>query len=70
MNVLAGEGDVPGADMLVLHDPDDDRTPFDAAAAYAGRRAATKLIEVPGTGHKGILRDSITRTETAAFVAR
>ena len=35
MDVLAGKGDVPGADMLILHDPEDDRTPFDAAATYA-----------------------------------
>lgn len=70
MDVLAGKGDVPGAEMLILHDPDDDRTPIADAAAYAERRPATKLIEVPGTGHKGILRDRKTRDEATAFIAR
>ncbi|MEA2000857.1 MAG: alpha/beta fold hydrolase [Actinomycetota bacterium] len=69
MDLFAGKGDVRGADMLVLHDPADDRTPFAEAAAYAASRPATKLIEVPDTGHKGILRDGITRCETVAFVS-
>ena len=69
MDVLAGKGDIPGADMLILHDPEDDRTPFADAAAYARRRSETKLVEVPDTGHKGILRDGFARAETAAFIA-
>jgi pimeloyl-ACP methyl ester carboxylesterase len=68
MKVMAGNGDVPGADMLVLHDPADDRTPYDDAAAYAASRPATKLVEVPGTGHKGILLDSRTLQEAVAFI--
>lgn len=68
MEVMAGRGDVPGADMLILHDPDDDRTPFVDAAQYAQDRAATKIIEVPGTGHKGILRDRQTRDEVVGFI--
>lgn len=68
MKVMAGQGDVPGADMLILHDPDDDRTPFVDAARYAESRAATKIVEVPDCGHKGILRDQQTRTEAAAFI--
>lgn len=70
MDVMAGNGDVHGADMLVLHDPADDRTSFADSAAYAAARSATKLVEVPGSGHKGILRDSVTRGETVAFVAQ
>ena len=69
MGVLAGEGDVPGADILILHDPADDRTPYSDAAEYAQRRPATKLIEVPGGGHKGILRDQTACAETVAFLA-
>ncbi len=69
MDVFDGKGNVLGADMLVLHDPADDRTPFADSAAYASSRPATKLIEVPDTGHKGILRAGITRAETVAFVS-
>jgi pimeloyl-ACP methyl ester carboxylesterase len=68
MDVLAGRGDVPRAEMLILHDPEDDRTPFDAAADYAACRSATALIEVPGAGHKGILRDRTALSETVAFL--
>ena len=69
MDVMAGKGDVHGADLLVLHDPADDRTPFADAAAYVESRPATKLIEVPNSGHKGILRDKTTRDETVAFLS-
>lgn len=68
MDVMEGNGDIPGSDMLVLHDPADDRTSFSDAATFAARRPATKLVEVPGTGHKGILRDGTTRTETVEFI--
>lgn len=68
MNVLAGRGEVPGAEVLILHDPDDRSTPFEDAADYASGRAGTRLVEVPGTGHKGILRDRLTRDETVAFI--
>jgi pimeloyl-ACP methyl ester carboxylesterase len=68
MDVMEGRGDVNGADMLILHDPADDRTPFADAVSYAANRPATKLIEAPGTGHKGILRDGVTCRETVAFI--
>lgn len=68
MRVLAGEGDVAGAEILVLHDPDDDRTPYADAAAYASSRAATRLVDVAGSGHKGILRDPATLAEATAFI--
>ncbi len=69
MDVLAGNGDIQGADMLVLHDPADDRTPFEDSAGYVAQRAAAKLVEIPNSGHKGILRDAAARAETVAFVA-
>lgn len=68
MKVMAGDGDVPGADMLVLHDPADDRTPYVDAADYAAGRPATKLIDVPGAGHKGILRDQLASEEAVTFI--
>ena len=68
MSVLRGSGDVPGAEMLILHDPADDRTPYEHAAIYADKRAATELISVPDSGHKGILRDSSVLARTIEFV--
>ncbi len=68
MHVMAGQGDVPGADMLILHDPEDDRTPFIDAAEYAERREETEIVEVPDTGHKGILRGRQTRDEVVGFI--
>lgn len=68
MEVMYGRGDVPNADMLIIHDPADDRTSFADAAAYAADRPATKLIEAPGTGHKGILRDQRTIDEAVSFL--
>lgn len=68
MDVFAGNGDVPGARMLILHDPEDRSTSFADAAGYAAARRDTRLVEVPHTGHKGILRDDKTRDEVLAFV--
>jgi pimeloyl-ACP methyl ester carboxylesterase len=69
LDVLAGNGDVPGADILILHDSADDRTPYAHSSEFVERRPATKLIEVPDSGHKGILRDGTTLAETVAFLA-
>jgi pimeloyl-ACP methyl ester carboxylesterase len=68
MDVMRGKGDVRDAEMLILHDPADDRTPFEHATEFASARPRTKLIEVPATGHKGILRSAVTTDETVAFV--
>ncbi len=68
MDIFEGNGEVPGADILILHDPEDDRTPYVDAAAYAESHPAAKLVEVPDSGHKGILRDGTTRTETIGFI--
>jgi pimeloyl-ACP methyl ester carboxylesterase len=68
MDVFAGNGDVPGARMLILHDPADRSASYADAADYAANRRDTRLVEVPHTGHKGILRDDKTRDEVLAFV--
>ena len=68
MGVMTGDGDVPGADMLVIHDPADDRTAFEDSLDYVDRRAASRLISVTGTGHKRILSDQRTIVETVAFL--
>ena len=69
MDAMRGKSDVRDAEMLVLHDPADDRTPFGDAAEFASARPGTKLIEVPATGHAGILRSEVTHEETIAFIA-
>jgi pimeloyl-ACP methyl ester carboxylesterase len=68
MNVFSGGGRVPGAEMLILHDPDDRSTSFEDVAEYASVHPGTHLVEVPGTGHKGILRDRQSREQTVAFI--
>jgi len=68
MDIFRGNGDVLGADMMILHDPEDERTPFVDSVEYVERRPATKLIEVPETGHKGILRSGVTLAATVAFL--
>ncbi|MCP3997768.1 MAG: alpha/beta hydrolase [bacterium] len=68
MDVLAGKGDVADADMLILHDPDDERTPYVDSAAYAQRRPNTALIDVAGSGHKGILSDPLAMAEVVKFI--
>jgi len=47
----------PGAELLVLHDPDDAETPFAASATMAVRRPRTEIIPVSGVGHAGILSE-------------
>jgi hypothetical protein len=47
----------PGAELLVLHDPDDAETPFAASATMAVRRPRTEIIPVSGGGHAGILSE-------------
>ncbi len=69
LGVLRGEGDVPGAEMLVLHDPADDRTAYSDSAAYVGRRPSAELRSIPGAGHKSILADRRTIDAALTFLA-
>lgn len=48
---------VPGAELLVLHDPDAAETPFAASATMAVRRPRTEIIPVSDVGHAGILSE-------------
>jgi pimeloyl-ACP methyl ester carboxylesterase len=51
------DADLPGAEILIVHDPADPDSGFDRSAALADRRAKTRLVEAPETGHNLLLRD-------------
>jgi pimeloyl-ACP methyl ester carboxylesterase len=51
------EADLPGTELLIVHDPADPDSDFDLSAALADRRPKTRLVEAPGTGHNLLLRD-------------
>ena len=51
------ETDLPGTNLLLVHDPADPDADFDLSAAMADRRPNTQLIEAPGASHNLLLRD-------------
>jgi hypothetical protein len=63
-----GTDQYPGAELLVLHDPDDPETPFAASAAMAIRRPRTEIAPISGVGHAGILSEDSVVEAVAAFV--
>lgn len=60
----------PSSDLLILHDPEDEDTPFATSAVLAALRPRTELIAVPGAGHAGILSDPATLEVTTRFLRR
>lgn len=48
---------LPGADILIVHDPDDSDTPFVRSAELAAIRPDTSIVAVDSAGHGGILSD-------------
>jgi pimeloyl-ACP methyl ester carboxylesterase len=62
-------GQMPGAEILVLHDPNDEETPFTASAELASSRPRTTLLARPGAGHSGILSDPRTLDQMADFAS-
>ncbi|MGH8914954.1 MAG: alpha/beta fold hydrolase [Acidimicrobiia bacterium] len=48
---------LPGADLLILHDPDDPETLFARSAELAARRERTEIVPVDDVGHSGLLAD-------------
>jgi len=69
LEIMGGRGDIRDAEILILHDPGDDRTPYAHSAEFAAGRPGTRLVDVLDSGHKGILRNSVTREATIDFVA-
>jgi pimeloyl-ACP methyl ester carboxylesterase len=52
-----GQTDLPGTNLLIIHDPADLDADFRLSAAMADRRPNTRLVEAPGAGHN-LLRDA------------
>lgn len=46
---------LPGAEVLIVHDPDDEETPFARSAELAAIRPGTSIVAVDGAGHSRIL---------------
>jgi len=61
--------DLPGAEVLIVHDPADPDTGFELSAALAGRRPKTRLVEAPGAGHNLLLRDPNVIDNVDRFLA-
>lgn len=59
---------LPGAQILIAHDPADGDTPFVRSAELAAIRPETTIIAVEGAGHSRILSDSSTLDVIARFV--
>lgn len=59
---------LPGARMLILHDPDDENTSFRTAAELAALRPETDVVPMPGTGHARILSDDAVVEQVVRFV--
>lgn len=62
-------GQLPGADILILHDPDDTDTPFVRSAELAAIRPNTSIVAVGSAGHSGILSDDRTLDILSGFVS-
>jgi pimeloyl-ACP methyl ester carboxylesterase len=64
------DADLPGADLLIVHDPADPDAEFATAAALAERRSSTRLVATPGLGHNHLLRDARVVDTVERFLAR
>jgi pimeloyl-ACP methyl ester carboxylesterase len=67
--ILRGEGDVPGSDVRVFHDPADTRTPFADAERFAHQRSGARIVAVEDVGHHRILEHPEVVAAIAGFVA-
>lgn len=61
---------LPGADVLIVHDPSDEDTPFIRSAELAAIRPSTAIVPIDGVGHTRILSDPHTLDVVAEFVTR
>ncbi len=59
---------MPGADILIVHDPDDPDTPFVRSAELAAIRPDTSIVAVGSVGHGAILSDHSTLDRLVEFV--
>jgi len=61
---------LPGAEVLIVHDPGDEDTPFLRSAELAAIRPATSIVPIEGSGHSRILSDHRTLDLAADFATR
>lgn len=59
---------LPGAEVLILHDPEDADTSFLTAARLAAHRPGTIFVPLAGVGHAGILTDPLATDLVVDFV--
>jgi len=69
MEIMRGEADIPGADMLILHDPADPRTAFVDSEAFVASHPSARLVPFPDSGHHRILHDDDAIAEIVRFLA-
>lgn len=62
-------GQMPGASMLLIHDPADGETSFSRSAELAALRPDTTVVAVEGAGHNRILSNPETIDLALGFVA-
>jgi pimeloyl-ACP methyl ester carboxylesterase len=61
---------MPGAEILVLHDPEDPEASFSRGIELARVRSGTEVVAVPDAGHNGILSDRLAIDRIVRFLAR
>lgn len=61
---------MPGAEILVLHDPEDQETSFARAVDLSRARPGTEVLAIPDAGHNGILSDRLAIDRIVRFLAR
>jgi len=66
---IGAQADIPGASILIMHDPEDPDAPFATAVALAERRPDTHLVELAGLGHRRALKDPAAIDTVVAFVS-
>jgi hypothetical protein len=60
--------DLPGTELLLVHDRSDRQAPFAVSEWFATRRPGTRLLEVSGLGHQRLLREAQVIDEVVGFV--
>ena len=61
---------LPGAEILILHDPEDADAPFARSAELAARRPGTSIVVVEDVGHSAILSDQALLDRISEFTTR
>lgn len=60
-------GQFPGTEILIVHDPADEDTPFARSAELAATRPGTSIVVLEGAGHSRILSDPVAIERVTAF---